>query len=75
MARGDDVRALLRRLYTTQVNLRPDVQAQTLTVELHRMGSPLQDAAIEELCKTLTDTETTFPTTSLRLVYRQVGSA
>ena len=75
MARGDDVRALLRRLYTTQVNLRPEVQAQTLTVELHRMGSPLQDAAIAELCKTLTDTETTFPTTSLRLVYRQVGSA
>ncbi len=75
LARGDDVRALLRRLYTTPVNLRPDVQAKTLTVELHRMGSPLQDAAIAELCKTLTETETTFPTTSLRLVYRQVGSA
>ena len=30
---------------------------------------------IPELCKTLTDTETTFPTTSIRLVYRQVGSA
>lgn len=75
IARGDDVRALLRRLYTTQVNLRPDVQAQTLTVELHRMDSSLQDAAIAELCKTLTDTETTFPTTSLRLIYRQVGSA
>ena len=75
LARGDDVRALLRRLYTTPVNLRPDVAANTLTVELHRLGSPLQDAAIAELCKILTDTETTFPTTSLRLIYRQVGSA
>ena len=30
---------------------------------------------IAELCKTLTDTETNFSTPSLRLVYRQVGSA
>ena len=75
LARGDDRRALLRRLYTTPANLRPDLKAKTLTVEIHRMGSPLQDAAIAELCETLTDTETPFPTTSLRLIYRQVGSA
>ncbi len=74
MARGDDVRALLRRLYTTPVNLRPDLKARTLTVEIHRMGSPLQDAAIAELCRTMTEMETTFPTTQLRLIYRQVGS-
>ena len=49
--------------------------AGTLTVEVHRMGSPLQHAAIAELCKTLTDTETTFPTTNLRLIYRRVGSS
>jgi hypothetical protein len=73
LARSDDVRALLRRLYTTPVNLRPDPQARTLTIEVHRMGSPLQDAAVAELCKILTDTETTFPTTQLRLIYRQVG--
>jgi len=75
LARNDDLRALLRRLYTSSVNLRPDPSAGTLTVEVHRMGSPLQDAAIAELCKTLTDTETTFPTTNLRLIYRQVGSS
>jgi hypothetical protein len=75
LARSDDVRALLRRLYTTPVNLRPDLEARTLTIEVHRMGSPLQDAAIAELCKILTDTETTFPTTQLRLIYRQVGSS
>jgi len=28
-----------------------------------------------QLCETLTATETCFPTTDLRLVYRQVGSA
>ncbi|MFY9268515.1 MAG: putative transposase [Candidatus Manganitrophaceae bacterium] len=42
--------------------------------KIHRMGSALQDAAVEKLCALLTDTETIFPTTNLRLIYRQVGS-
>lgn len=74
LARSDDARALLRRLFLTPANLRPDYAAQTLTVELHRFGSPLQDATLAQLCVTLTATETCFPTTNLRLVYRQVGS-
>ena len=74
LARSDDARALLRRLFVTPANLRPDYSAHTLTVELHRLGSPLQDNAVLQLCETLTATETCFPTTDLRLVYRQVGS-
>ncbi len=74
LKRSDDARALLRRLYTTPVNLRPDTQAKTLTVEVHLMGSAVQDAAIAYLCEILTETETLFPTTDLRLIYRQVGS-
>ena len=75
LSRQDDLRALLRRLFTTSVNLRPDPQANTLTVEVHRLGSPLQDAAIHQMCILLTQTETVFPTTELRLIYRQVGSS
>src|SRR4029077_6825367 len=73
LARDDDARALLRRLLVTPANLRPDPVAQTLTVELHRLGSPLQDAAVAHLCQLLTDSETLFPTTNLRLIFRQVG--
>jgi len=75
LQRDDDARALLRRVFVTPANLHPDYAQGTLTVELHRLGSPLQDAAVAKLCEELTATETTFPTTSLRLVYRQVGSA
>lgn len=75
LARTDDARALLRRLFMTPANLRPDYAEKTLTVELHRCGSALQDATIAQLCETLTATETTFPTTNLRLIYRQVVSA
>jgi hypothetical protein len=74
LARDDDARALLRRLFVTPANLRPDPLSQTLTVELHRLGSPLQDLAVAHLCKLLTESETLFPTTNLRLIFRQVGS-
>jgi len=74
LAREDDARALLRRLFTTPVNLRPDTNAKTLTVEVHRLGSALQDAAMARLCTVLTEMEVEFPTTDLRLIYRQVGS-
>jgi hypothetical protein len=75
LQRADDVRALLRRAFVTPANLRPDYHHQTLTVELHRLGSPLQAAALANLCAELTATETQFPTTHLKLIYRQVGSA
>jgi hypothetical protein len=74
LSREDDVRALLRRVFVTHANLRPDYEQKTLVVELHRLGSPLQDVAVARLCEELTATETHFPTTDLRLVYRQVGS-
>lgn len=74
LGREDDARALLRRLFVTPANLRPDYAAGTLTVQVHRLGSPLQDAAVTRLCEELTATQTVFPTTSLRLFYRQVGS-
>ena len=74
LQRGDDKRALLRRVFVTPANLRPDYEQKTLTVELHRLGSPLQDAAVAQLCVELTATETLFPTTDLRLIYRQIGS-
>jgi hypothetical protein len=73
--REDDTRALLRRVFVTPANLRPDYDQKTLLVELHRLGSPLQDLAVAKWCEELTATETTFPTTDLKLIYRQVGSA
>jgi hypothetical protein len=35
----------------------PDYAAKTLPVEIHRLGSALQDAAVAQLCVTLTATD------------------
>ncbi len=47
--------------------------AKTLTVQLHPLGSALQDAAVRHLAAELTATETTFPGTDLRLVFSLAG--
>jgi hypothetical protein len=73
LARHDDGRALVRELLRTTADLYPDLAAKTLTVQLQPLTSRLQDAAIRHLAEELTATETLFPGTDLRLVFRLNG--
>jgi hypothetical protein len=70
LTRSDDARALLRQIYDTEVDLIPHPEAKTLTVRLHHLTQAAHDAAVRYLCAELTATETTFPGTDLRLVYK-----
>ena len=70
MTRADDARALLRQIYNTEADLIPDLEAKTLTVRLHHLTQAAQDHAVRYLCEELTATETIFPGTDLRLVYK-----
>jgi hypothetical protein len=74
LQRSDDARALLRQIYHTEIDLIPDVQAKTLTVRLHHLTQAAHDTAARYLCEELTATETIFPGTDLRLVYK-LGSS
>jgi hypothetical protein len=70
LARWDDARAVLRQIYQTEADLIPDLKAQTLTVRLHHLTQAAHDAALRSLCEELNATETIFPGTELRLVYK-----
>lgn len=72
--RADDARALLRQIYDTEVDLIPDLQAKTLTVRLHHLAQSAHDQALRHLCHQLNATDTIFPDTDLKLVYK-LGSA
>ena len=74
LARHDDARTLLRRIFDNEVNLVPDLAAKTLTVRLHYLSHDAQDVAVRHLCEQLNATETVFPGTNLRMVYEQLGS-
>jgi hypothetical protein len=69
----DEARGLARQILATEANLRPDPQAGTLTVEIHGLSTPRDDAALEHLCAELTETRTIYPGTELRLIYKKVS--
>jgi len=73
MSHPDEVRALLRALYKTEADLLPNLETQTLTIRLHHLANVMSDNVIEKLCTELNATETRFPRTNLRMVFK-VGS-
>jgi len=73
LVRDDDARSLVRQILRTSVDLIPDSLAQTLTVHLHALSSPIHEAALQHLCAELNSTETLFPGTSLQLIFQPVG--
>lgn len=73
LARREDGRALVRQIFDSEIDLIPDPGAGTLTVSLHHLTQAAQDRAADYLCQELTATETLFPGTELRMVYK-IGS-
>ena len=72
--REDDTRTLLRQIYETEIDLVPNLQTNTLTVRLHHLAQAAHDVAVRHLCEELNATETIFPGTELKLVYK-LGSS
>lgn len=70
ISRPDEVRSLLRGLYSSEADLIPDHKQGTLTVQLHHLANHSYDNAIQTLCDELNATETQFPRTNLRLVFK-----
>jgi len=73
LRRWDDARALVRQVFQSAVDLRPDSQNQTLTLRLHRLSTAAHDEALSHLCQELSATETVYPGTQLKMIYEAVG--
>ena len=73
LRRWDDARALVRQVFQSAVDLRPDPHNQTLTIRLHRLSTAAHDEALSHLCEELTATETVYPGTDLKMIYEVVG--
>ena len=73
LSHPDEARTLLRALYQTEADLLPDLEKQTLTIRLHHLANVMSDNVIEKFCSEINATETRFPRTNLRMVFK-VGS-
>jgi len=73
LARDDDARPLLREIFTTEADLIPNEEMETLTVQLHHLTNHMSDRATRSLAATLNAYGTLYPGTNLRLVYKLVS--
>ena len=70
--RTEETRALLREIFSAEADLLPDESAGTLTVRLHHLPNHSSDEAARHLAEELNETETVYPGTNLRLIYKLV---
>ncbi|MGR3316896.1 MAG: putative transposase [Candidatus Anammoxibacter sp.] len=73
LARTDDARSLLRDIFTLEADIIPDEKEQTLTIRLHHLTNRLSDKAALHLADYLNNTETIYPGTNMRLIYKLVS--
>ncbi len=73
MNHTDEARNLLRSLYATEADILPDHKAKKLVVRLHQPANRCSALTISNLCRELNETNTKFPGTDLRLVYKMVS--
>jgi hypothetical protein len=69
---AEEVRMLVKEIIKNDADIIPDQQNKTLTVRLHSLSTPRANSAAKDLCDILNETETIFPGTDMRLVYKTV---
>jgi hypothetical protein len=66
-------RQILKEIFTTEADMIPDYQKNTLTIRLHSLSTPRANQAAKKLCEFLTQTQTLFPKSKLKLIYESVA--
>jgi hypothetical protein len=74
MAKRKESRKLLRQIFTTEIDLEPDYENNTLYVVLHSLTNEKSNKIAQYLCKQLNQAETIFPDTNLKLSFKLVSS-
>ena len=66
----EEKRMLIKQLFNTPADIITDEKEQTLIIRVASMSAPRYNEAINKLCEVLNETETIFPGTNLRMVYK-----
>jgi transposase len=74
LRRDDDSRSLLRDLFRSDADIIPHADTSILEVRIHTLANPRSNRAIQHLLDQLNASETTFPGTEFRLVYKLLES-
>jgi hypothetical protein len=73
MVRKDEARSVVRQIFNTETNLIPHDQNKQLIVELHNLTNEYSDQLAQIICHALNETDTTFPGTDMKIIYKMVS--
>lgn len=70
----DEKRKFVQQIIDSPVDLKPDLQEKTLTLTIYSLSAPRFNTALIQLIQLLNQTETIFPGTDLRLIFKTHSS-
>lgn len=70
----DEKRKFIQQIIDSPVDMNPDYQKKTLTLTLYSLSANRYNTALMELIKLMNQTETIFPGTDLRLIFKMHSS-
>ena len=73
MAKPAEARALMAQIFKTDADFKVDNKKGTLEINVHHLSTNRDNKALGKLCKELNDTQTHFPGTNLRMIYKLVS--
>ena len=65
-----DGRMLIKGLLQTNADILPDYVNNTLTIKIHSLANTRANKAVDSLCALLNETETNFPDTNLKMIFK-----
>lgn len=66
----NEKRMLVKCIIKSNINLIPDYDKNTLTIELFSLSTPRENAAVKNICNILNEENSMYPNTNLRLIYK-----
>jgi hypothetical protein len=66
----DEKRMFVKQIIQNNADIIPDYESKTLIIKLHSLATPRYNHALKELCEVLNQTETIFPSTNLKLIFK-----
>jgi len=66
----EEKRMLVKQIISTHADIIPDEANKTLTIKLHALSARRFNQAAEKLAEKLTETETVFPGTEMKMIFK-----
>lgn len=67
-----DGRQVIKEIFKSDADIIPDYYEKTLTIRIHSLSNNRTNYALEKLCEIINETETIYPETNLKIIFKTV---